>query len=316
MCKPIIISMKRLTIFLVLLSTQLFAQKPEKIYSITVQPHDINYYTIQAELWKKEIDKHQKDAEAWENYYLAMRYSNEAYNPGKVDKQKLMGQIVEQMAKDAPGTIEYYRCKLSYDGWPNNDTIGRLNLLKKALAIASNDRAVLEDYVVYCKTTGNTQQLNALNTSLYKSNCFAHGLMEFGYNVLMSADKNAIIFTCGDNDTFPEWILQEARGVRTDIEVVNIPLCMGFPEYLKRALKQRNIVLSDDFWNREHNVSNINELMKMLALEINKVSPDAPVYFAITCDLQSVFPDSLYCPAWHGGSVLNVWIIWRHSAIM
>src|SRR5580704_10900339 len=109
--------MKRLLILLILISPAAFAQQPEKIYSIAVQPHETAYYTTQAELWKKETDKHPKDAAAWENYYLAMRYSNQAYNPGNEDKQKLMKQIVDQIAKNAPGTIEYYRCKLSYDGW-------------------------------------------------------------------------------------------------------------------------------------------------------------------------------------------------------
>src|ERR1700739_4987676 len=198
--------MKRFLTLFIIISSALVAQKPEKIYSICLQPHDISYYTTQAELWKTEVAKHPKDASAWENYYLAMRYGNEAYNPGKEDKQKMMKQIIDDMEKNTSGTIEYYRCKLSFDGWPNKDTLGRISMLKKALALAPNDRAVLEDYIVYCVTTGHTEKLNELNTALYKSNSFPTGIMEFGYNVLMSADKNAIVFTCGDNDTFPEWM--------------------------------------------------------------------------------------------------------------
>jgi hypothetical protein len=287
--------MKRFLALFIIISSTLVAQKPEKIYSICLQPHDVQYYTAQAELWKAEVVKHPKDASAWENYYLAMRYSNEAYNPGKEDKQKLMKQIVDDMGKNTPATIEYYRCKLSYDGWPNKDTVGRISMLKKALALAPNDRAVLEDYIVYCVTTGHTEKLNELNTALYKSNSFPTGIIEFGYNVLMSADKNAIVFTCGDNDTFPEWMLQQAKGVRTDLAVINIPLCMNFPGYLKRMLKQKNVMLSDDFWTKEKDVKDMNALMKILTLEINKTNPEVPVFFAITCDLQSVFPDSLYC---------------------
>ena len=41
---------------------------------------------------------------------------------------------------------------------------------------------------------------------------------------LDSCDKNAIMFTIGDNDTFPLWYLQEVENYRTDIKLVNTSL--------------------------------------------------------------------------------------------
>ena len=59
---------------------------------------------------------------------------------------------------------------------------------------------------------------------------------DFGQNYLLSVAPNAIIFTNGDNDTFPLWYNQEVEGVRTDVRVANLSyLQMGwYVDQMKR----------------------------------------------------------------------------------
>jgi hypothetical protein len=69
----------------------------------------------------------------------------------------------------------------------------------------------------------------------FSKNYFA---IDYARNALTCLPPNAIVFSGGDNDTYPLWYAQTAEGLRPDVDILNFYL-LNTPWYLEQLLKRR-----------------------------------------------------------------------------
>lgn len=247
-------------------------------------------YQERVDQWRDYIDMHPRSAVAHVQLARALRYAGTA--PVE-ERQQLILKALE-LDRNCPEAV---------DAMADTGLHSEIPLVTLEEAIEYGERAVRLapswpfphfNLWAHAVVLNRHEEAEEHLRALIRKNGIPSPLLDFNYNMLMSAEPEAIVFTNGDNDTYPSLALQVARGVRTDVTIVNLSL-LNRKEYAQSVWKRafgskgpftrRELETLHDRWKKDYRKSGelyATKIMRALVEKVGKGDWRKPVYFAIT----------------------------------
>jgi len=130
----------------------------------------------------------------------------------------------------------YVGSYLIFSVWIGIGVLGVVDWLKERIASPQTAKAVGYGVVAFAFVF---VPVNMCRVTYHQANRTGDYVpWDYSYNLLQSCEQDAILFTNGDNDTFPLWYLQDVEGIRTDIRIVNLSL-VNTPWYIKQLKNEQ-----------------------------------------------------------------------------
>ncbi|MES2760802.1 MAG: hypothetical protein V4677_01295 [Bacteroidota bacterium] len=269
------------SVLFVVMTTNSLGQTPEKIYGKNKLLKPNEYYLQQIPLWKKQVDKNPKNADAWLNYY---RSNRNAYIKGEEDNsQKSKGvsrfdrlkNIVDEMERQVPNSYQY-----NYVKWLNgNNDLSLFPYLEKAHILSPQNSEPIMSLIFYYEIKGDYIKRNENIEAYYKLGDYSPGLLNYSFNLLSALDKNAIVFTEGDKDTEAILLLTQGKKYRSDVQMLNMNLLL-IKEYREKVFNDLEIPQLD--FEPIANEANYEKFQQLIIKRVTENKKARPVYAAVT----------------------------------
>lgn len=243
--------------------------------------------------YENVVERFPNSAEAHLGKSIALRYL------GRLDEAAVESEQALKLDPEAVGLLLNHGDLLAPTrgaAWPtpmseeerrelSNEFEKRAAAVKHPLAVYAHTQ-LWANYFGNGELTKSRAELRALGEAGY----FPTVLEELAYNMLVGLEPDAVLFTNGDNDTYPLFVLQEHGGFRPDVRVVNLNL-LNLPKVAKMLRDSLGvpIAMTDEQIGRlraekDMATGRLKLPADFLVGEIVRESRKSkrPVYFAIT----------------------------------
>ncbi len=267
-------------VLFILITSQciIHAQVPEEQFSFAQVPKPHDYYIEQAELWWKEIEKNQQDENSWYHYFRACRnaHATAGWSSDFVNESPFLrrgNDILALMETYIPDTFTTNFAMWMNDGF--NPEKGPY--LLKAYQMNPDFQGIHATMIAYTDSEFDYELRKEVNQKWFSRNEMSPGLLAYGYNVLVSLEPESILFTQHDNDTYPLWMLQDVKNIRTDVTVINFDMLL-VKSYREKAFDKFQI----DPLDQQFEESNSVNLKSILNHIITHYRNSRPFYIGLS----------------------------------
>ena len=256
--------------------------RPERIVSMRIKVYEKSAYSELAELWR-QYDQAYPSEEAYANWMYAARYA------GNPDYETLLAKGLEKYP--ANPTLLYLKGILCHGQF----TAENIKYLEKSAGLDPSYMDPWYGLVTNYMEKGEEEKADLALRRLLEAGAVPDEVMDYNYNVLATLDKNAVLITNGDMDTYPIWMLQRIENFRTDVTMVNRSLLntdwypaymmqQGLPQFIEAGdiPKLHDDVVEQHYKNKPYPKNcPIGEILitKIIA---SSEKNNRPVYFAAT----------------------------------
>jgi len=257
--------------------------RPENIVSKRQVVYDVETYKNLADLWK-QYNREFPSENAYANWMYAARYASDPHYE----------ILLEKGVKKYPANpVLLYLYGMTEHG--GHGDLKEQHLLEKALRL---DPSFIDPWfsLVIHYMDRQPEKINFALKKILENGAISEEIMDYSYNMLACLEKDAIIITNGDNDTYPGWILTRLLNHRPDVSLVNrsmlntdwypfVLMKEGLPRFITmNDLKKLHEDILKDYKTNNLTIPSYGPFSDTLIVRIIESASRVgrPVYFAAT----------------------------------
>lgn len=189
----------------------------------------------EADLWKQLSEKDPTNVDAQYGWFVSSRNASMARNQGELpdSDRKQLETIADNLEKNAPNSFEAHMARFHLD-FPAR---AAFNELAAAAAIDAGRSELLGPQLAKALLDGGDGAITAACKALDDRGGISAALLEVAGDLLLSIDREGIVFTNGEMDTYPTLVKQRVFGIRKDVLVIDQRL-LGDAGYRQRSWSQ------------------------------------------------------------------------------